>query len=213
MGSVVHKSHEHNHSSAACHMRLACEESTIHNPQSTIPDGISTLDHLMEHLAEVLTPRTAVVCIGNELCGDDAAGPVIAKRLAGKVPWDVHDAQTVPESFLMKIVERRPDTVLLIDALDFGAAPGAIELFDASRLGGQGPSTHGPAPLAFLEVLKMFLPCRQVVLGIQPAAGGFGNEMCGPVRTAVDLVVEALTTLSPPWARPTDSPAPGAEER
>jgi len=188
-------------------MRLACDESKIHNPQSAIPHGITTLDHLIEHVAEVLTPATAIVCIGNELCGDDAAGPAIAKRLAGKVPWDVHDAQTVPESFLMKIVDRRPDTVLLIDALDFGAAPGAIELFDAGQLGGQGPSTHGPAPLAFLEVLRMFLPCRQVVLGIQPIAGGFGNEMAKPVRKAADLIVEAITSLA------SGRPAPGEAAR
>jgi hydrogenase 3 maturation protease len=162
--------------------------------------GIHTVEHLVEHLAEVACASMAIVCVGNELCGDDAAGVEAARRLkaarAEGLPWDVYDTQTVPESFLMKIVERRPECVLLIDALDFGASPGAVELFPVDKLSGQGPSTHGPAPLAFLDVLHMMHPCRRAVLGIQPKEGGFGRAMCEPVAAAVDMVVTALEALA-----------------
>ncbi len=167
--------------------------------------GIHTAEHLAEHLREILPKdpqRLAIVCVGNELCGDDGAGVVVATELKGAVPWDVYDTQTVPESFLMKIVERRPECVLLVDALDFGAEPGATELFQAGDVGGQGPSTHGPAPLAFLDVLQMMLPCRRAVLGIQPAGAEFGTPLSPPVRAACRMVVQAFTSLAEEAAGP-----------
>lgn len=157
---------------------------------------IETVDHLVEHLAEVLCPGAAVVCVGNELCGDDGAGVAVARGLGGKVPWDVFDTQSVPESFVMKIAARKPGRVVLVDALDFGACPGAVELVEPEGLSGQGPSTHGPAPLAFLELLRMIHPCRCAVLGIQPQQADFGAALSEPVRAAVDMVVEAFHRLA-----------------
>jgi len=160
--------------------------------EGALPIGMGTVEHLVEHLREVLTPKTVLVCVGNELCGDDGAGVVIARQLMGKVPWRVFDTQTVPESFLMKIIDADPDGVLLIDGLHFNAAPGAVELFTADAVTGQGPSTHGPAPLAFLEVLEMMHPCKRSVLGIQAESVEFGTGLSEPVCRAVDMVVEAF---------------------
>lgn len=158
--------------------------------------GIDTVEHLAEHLGEVLTDRSIVVCVGNDICGDDGAGPAVAKRIAGKVPWQVLDVQTVPESFLMKIVDAKPDVVIIVDALAFDAPAGAAELFAADAITGQGPSTHGPAPIAFLDLLNMMHPCRRVVLGIQPVTGQFGQEMSDPVKAAVEMVAAAFLRLA-----------------
>ena len=158
--------------------------------------GITTLEHLVEHLAEIVLPSTIVVCVGNELCGDDGAGVAVARALAGGLPWKILDTQTVPESFLMTIVNAEPESVVLIDALDFGAAPGAVELVESDRLGGQGPSTHGPAPLAFLELLNMMHPCRCAVLGIQPQCTEIGTPISQPIAAAVDMVVGAFERLA-----------------
>ncbi|MDY6913121.1 MAG: hydrogenase maturation protease [Planctomycetota bacterium] len=159
--------------------------------------GIDTAEHLAEHLGEIVSPSMAVVCVGNELCGDDAAGTIVARKLTAKtVPWDVYDTQSVPESFLMKIVARKPASVVLVDALDFNAEPGAVELVAANEIGGQGPSTHGPAPLAFLEVLQMMHPCRCAVLGIQPKQVDFGQAVSKPVAAAVELVASAFELLA-----------------
>jgi len=167
------------------------------NGTGQIPEGgIATVEHLIEHLDEVLTPSSAIICVGNELCGDDGAGVVVGRKLAGTVPWRVHETQTVPESFLMKIVADKPESVIMVDGLHFGASPGAIEIIEAGQVGGQGPSTHGPAPLAFLEILQMFHPCRQAVLGIQPESTEVGEGLSDPVAAAVDLVVQAFQALA-----------------
>ena len=158
--------------------------------------GIDTIDHLVEHLLEVLTVNSVIVCVGNEICGDDAAGPAVAKQIDGKVCWKVFDVQTVPESFLMKIVELAPDTVLIVDALNFDAPAGTVEIFASEKMTGQGPSTHGPAPIAFLDVLNMFHPCKRAVLGIQPVQSEFGSPMCKEVADAVDFVSNAFVVAS-----------------
>jgi hydrogenase maturation protease len=158
--------------------------------------GIDTVEHLVEHLGEIVRPTTAIVCVGNELCGDDIAGVEIARRLKDAVPWDVYDVQTVPESFLMRIISRDPESLLLVDALDFGAPVGSVEIIQAESVGGQGPGTHGPAPLAFLEIFRMMHPCPRAVLGIQPGTGEIGSEMTEPVRSAIDMVVEAFAELA-----------------
>ena len=71
-----------------------------------------------------------------------------------------------------------------------------MELVPAGEVAGQGPSTHGPAPLAFLEVLQMMHPCKCYVLGIQPERGQIGEPMSEPVTAAVDLIVEAFKSLA-----------------
>ena len=158
--------------------------------------GIDPAERLAERLGDIVSPGTAIVCVGNELRGDDAAGTAVAGRIAAAVPWDVYDTQTAPESFLVKIASRKPASVLLIDAIHFGGEPGAVKLFAPEDIGGQGPSTHGPAPLAFLEALRMMHPCRCAVLGIQPKQADLGAPLSEPVRQAVDLVVRALTKLA-----------------
>ena len=159
--------------------------------------GMETAEHLARHLAEIITPESVIVCVGHDLCGDDGAGTAVAKGLAeADIPWQVFDTQSVPESFLMKIVAARPGGVVLVDALHFGARPGAVELIQTEDLTGQGPSTHGPAPLAFLDILKMMHPCPQAVLGIQPQSVEFGTEITEPVAEAVDMVVRAFQLLA-----------------
>ena len=151
---------------------------------------------LAARLGAVMAVPTALVCVGNEMRGDDAVGPAVADRLAGRVPWNVYNTQTAPENFLMKIAAAGPKSVILVDAIAFDAAPGTIELFAPDDLSGQGPSTHGPAPLTFLEALAMLHPCRRAVLGIRPACTELGSPMSAPVVAAVDRVVQAFLDIA-----------------
>ena len=169
-----------------------CRGRSVHD----CPEGPDGVEHLVAHLAEVVCPSMAVVCVGNELCGDDGVGVAIASKLMRTVPWQVYDVRGVPENFLMKIVSRKPQTVLVIDAMDFNAPPGSVELFPADRVAGQGPSTHGPAPLAFLDLLRMLHPCRCAVLGIQPKRSSVGDGLSEPVVKAADIVIKALWAVA-----------------
>ena len=154
------------------------------------------VDSMTERLVAVMAPSTAIVCVGNTMRGDDAAGPEVARRLAGCVPWAVYNTQTAPESFLMKIARGEPESVILIDAIAFDAPPGSVELFAPDDLSGQGPSTHGPAPLTFLEAMAMVHPCRLAVVGIRPDRTDMGAPLSAPVAAAVKRVVQAFCTIA-----------------
>ena len=160
------------------------------------PAGIWSAEHLAECLGEVAPSSTAIICVGNELRGDDGAGPVVARALLLARQWYVYDAGLAPESFLMKIATTKPDLVVVVDTLHFGAAAGAVELIAPESLSGGGPSTHGPAPTVFLQALRMLHRCRCVVLGIQPDSMEFGRGLSAPVSAAVQRIVEAFGILA-----------------
>jgi hydrogenase maturation protease len=170
--------------------------------QDGLPGGVGgaapirNVADLARRLSEFVTPTTAIVCVGSELRGDDAAGVEIARRLIGTVPWRVFNTQTAPESFLMKIVEGRPQSLVLVDALDFGAPGGAVALLEADGIEGQSPSTHGPAPSAFLRIVQMMHQCPCFVLGIQPAGLKAGEPLSEAVAAAVEMVVAAFGILA-----------------
>lgn len=157
-------------------------------------DTIST--DVVERLARLLPRGAAIVCVGNELLGDDAAGALIGRQLAGVAPWKVYNVQTAPENFLFRIADSRPPTVLMIDAVNFGTEPGTVALLEGGQVTGQGPGTHGPSPAAFLELLAQMHPCPTVVLGIQPAQTAVDAPLSPTVAAAVNGVVAALLALA-----------------
>ena len=155
-----------------------------------------SVEALADRLARFILPSTAIVCVGNDMRGDDGAGPAVAERLAGRVPWKVYDTQTAPENFLMKIIAPGPECVILVDAIAFDAPPGTIGVFNPGDLGGAGPGTHGPAPTLFLESLAMAHPCHIAVLGIRPGRIELGQPLSAPVAAAVTRVVQAFGLLA-----------------
>jgi hydrogenase maturation protease len=85
--------------------------------------------------------------------------------------------------------------VLLVDALECGEAPGAIRLLEPRDLTGDAPSTHGPSPMVFLEMLTRVHPCRPLLLGIQPGCLDPDAALSAPVRAAVVRIAGELERL------------------
>ena len=81
----------------------------------------------LEHCRGV---RTVIVCIGNRLKGDDAAGSILYDRLAGRISANLIDAATVPENYIQTIIRKEPRSIIVVDAVDFGQPPGAVGLFE-----------------------------------------------------------------------------------
>jgi len=159
--------------------------------------GDVLIRQLADQLRHVLRPNSVIVCVGNELRGDDGAGVIVGRRLAGRTPWKAINAQTVPENYLMTIADAAPDSILFIDALHFNAEPGTVRLFSGDDLQGLGPSTHGPSPQAFLIALRMLHTCNQAVLGIQPDCLDLDTGLTPPVASATDQIIRAFELLSP----------------
>jgi len=166
------------------------------NADQVGPKGIWTAEALAERLRDLMATPAAIVCIGNDLRGDDGAGQAVGAALGHGGPWYVYRVGIAPESFLMKIAANKPQVVVVIDALDFDAAPGAVEVLDMEAIRGAGPSTHGPSPETFVRALRMVHPCRCVIVGIQPKSTEFGQGLSPQVTEAAQRVAEGFGLLA-----------------
>jgi len=145
--------------------------------------------------------RRLVLTVGNQMMGDDAAGPLLARLLsATPVPgWQVLDGGPAPENFLHRVRELGPEEVLVIDAADMDLEPGEVRLISAEKLEDPFLMTTHTLPLSYLaESLREFVPLVRL-LGIQPRVVSFGYPLSDEVRQAVEQVYEDLKQESPVW--------------
>ena len=94
-------------------------------------DVMGTDENVLKQLKKLRGSKTVIVGIGNILKGDDGVGPLICQQLHNnQICAELIDAGTVPENYIQPIVRKAPQNLIVIDAIDFGAAPGTINIFD-----------------------------------------------------------------------------------
>ncbi len=143
-------------------------------------------------LRQVLQGRVCVLGVGNRDRRDDGAGSVIAEHLAGCTAARVIDAGSVPENHLEQIARLQPDSVLILDACDFGGLPGDVRILDPMDLKYSGLSTHSLSLQMAAGFLKARTQARQALLAIQPADIGSGPGLSAPIARAVERVRKTL---------------------
>ncbi len=140
----------------------------------------------------------AVLTVGAVLRGDDAAGPMLSKMLETDpvAGWTNIDGGQMPEDQLAVVRRMSPDTLLLVDAADMGAAPGTIAVLDEHDVAVNMLFTTHSLPIAFL--LKELKSCcgRVVFLGIQPGQLEFMAPLTPAVHDAVEKIYGMLSTGS-----------------
>ena len=146
--------------------------------------------------------RVAIVGIGNELRGDDAAGVLVARELSQRMtkkveraPFLIIESGPSPESCTGTLRRFAPDRVLLVDAAHMRETPGTVRYFASQDALGLSATTHA-LPLSVLaQYLAAEMGCRVALLGIQPAADSFLAELTLPVKDSVSLIVQFLAGL------------------
>jgi len=148
-------------------------------------------------------PRIAVLGVGNSLRSDDAAGVLVARRLAqSHFTYDhdsllVIDAGHAPENTTAELRRFRPGLVILIDAADIGGEPGRIRPIEIHEIDGMSASTHS-LPLSMLaKYLTLELGCEVKIIGIQPQSIEIGESVSEDVLLAVDEIVDGLVEFLP----------------
>ena len=149
----------------------------------------------MTSLSNILRPilrgSVCIVGVGNRLRVDAAVGPMVLDALRGNCTFPCIDAGVAPENYLEKIATHHPDTVLLVDAVDFRGEPGEIRVFRPDDSSG-GLSTHALS----LELAAQYLANRcgaeTWLVGIQPAQVAMEADVTAEVKEAVRRLVEAL---------------------
>lgn len=142
---------------------------------------------MLEHLKLHLLGRVVILGIGNTLQSDDGIGSLLANRLRGKAPYLVYDAGSSPENYLGKIIKDKPETILIIDAADFGAKPGEFCVLESVDIKTTNLfSTHNASINLTIDYLQKSLKVDIMILLIQPKNLAFGDTLSPQVDATLN---------------------------
>jgi hydrogenase 3 maturation protease len=146
--------------------------------------------------------RLALVGIGNELNGDDAAGVLISRKLTPALKESpsikIFEAGQALENITGALIRFKPDTILFMDAVSIGAMAGSIQFLDWQLSEGFSASTHSLPLGVVIRYLLHEHTCRIHLLGIQVADTATDVPVSPQVRKSIAAVSEfILSILSP----------------
>jgi len=144
--------------------------------------------------------KIVIAGIGNPIRKDDYVGTKIVQDLQGKTSERVHliECETVPESFLQKIIDIKPTHILLIDAAILGLRPGESKLIEPERLATfQAYSTHMLPLRIFCGYLAQTTSAKIALLVIEPKNTDFGEGLTAEVETSSQRLVSILLKILP----------------
>lgn len=146
--------------------------------------------------------RLAVLGVGSELRGDDAAGMLVAEEVIRLTKdkclsaFRVFLGGTAPENLTGEIKKYKPTHLLIIDAGDIGKEPGEVALITPEQeIFGASFSTHKLPIKVLVKYLSESFPCKTSVVIIQPKSVEFGGAVSEEVNNAVDVVSRAIADL------------------
>ncbi len=150
---------------------------------------------LRGELAARLSGNVVVVGVGNPLRGDDATGCLVARRLRGTTCARVIEAEEVPESFVGDIAAAMPDVVLMVDAVDLGAEPGAVAVLEREQVATYAPTTHRLPLSLVMDVAQRRTGADVFLIAVQPSRTDFGMAMTPEVTESVERLAGILAEL------------------
>jgi hydrogenase 3 maturation protease len=141
-----------------------------------------------------------VLGIGMSWKSDDRLGCALARALshalAKRLPVcpeiRIVSGGEAPENFTGAIRVFAPSHVILLDAVDHGLEPGTAFLADERSIRvGDMTSHHLPLRL-LMRFLGASLPCRVILIGVQPQTLRPGNKLSAAVKKTLPLLAEFL---------------------
>ena len=146
-------------------------------------------ENTIKTLLDYLGKGALLIGVGNEISGDDAFGPELAKRLKSFLGDRAIDAGLAPENWAGTILKLAPEILIIADAVAFDGEPGEIRIFRPEELIDHLPSTHGPGFGALINYLLEFLPgLKIIILAVQPQATGLMTPISEPVAAALTTI-------------------------
>lgn len=140
--------------------------------------------------------RFGVVGVGNVLRGDDGAGPELIAALEGKIDLPVVDASEVPENYGGWVVRRNLESVVFVDAVEFGGEPGDFGIIPLEKLMVSASSTHRLSLHYVILYLKDEWEGDAILVGIQPGSVSLGEGLSDKVREGVETLAVALISAA-----------------
>lgn len=147
--------------------------------------------------------KAAVLAIGSELRGDDAAGVMVAESLQRSIARSrkrsaikVFLGATAPENLTGEIKRYKPSHLVIVDTADFKEKPGTVVVLDPGDVGsGVSFSTHKMPAKILVDYMQKSIECEVVIIAIQPKSVDFGKPMTKAVAKAAKEVAGAIRDL------------------
>jgi hydrogenase maturation protease len=143
-----------------------------------------------------------IIGVGNEYRGDDAVGLIVARRLKERLADSAIVIEQSGDGAALMEAWRGAETVIVIDAMISGAAPGTICRLDASARPIPKSyfrcSTHAFGVAEAIELARALgnFPQRLVVYGIEGKNFAAGVGLSAEVEKAAgETVKQALATI------------------
>ena len=153
--------------------------------------------------SEVRSKRILVAGVGNLLRGDDGFGPAVTELL-GHLPAGAEVVETgIGGIALLQELMIGCDGLVLIDAVDRGAAPGTVFVLEPDV--GEGvhePDVHLANPDRVLSMAKTmgYLPARVRIIGCQPQdMDELGQGLSPVVQRALPIAVQRVEETVDAW--------------
>jgi len=149
-----------------------------------------------------------VLGVGNTLLCDDGVGVHVAKVLESRPELSsrikIIDGGTLGLSLLPEIEDAAG--LIVIDAAELGAPPGAIRLFEDDamdcHLSGKKTTVHEVAVADLLAAASMIghAPRDRALVAIQPASTDWGLEPTAAVQPAIGKAADVVASVIERWS-------------
>ncbi len=141
---------------------------------------------------------SCVVCVGNALRGDDAAGLEVLRLLEGTLPEEVRLVRCEGEPVALLAAWEDCDTAIVVDATHGGGEAGTVRRIQADQaplpedLGRASTHVLGVAEAVELARALGRLPARTVVYGIEGGSYDAGAPLSPGVAAATETVAASI---------------------
>jgi len=150
---------------------------------------------LKDQLTHFIDGRVCLLGIGNRYHHDDAVGPYLAEALESRPEYDVIDAGIIPEDYIETAARKHPDTILMVDATDFGGEPGEVRLLYPDQVAYSGVSTQAGSLRILAEYMQAQTHAHIALLAVQPADTSDGKGLSLPVSRALNDLLDSLPDI------------------
>lgn len=130
--------------------------------------------------------------IGNDLLGDDGVGIYIVHHFS-KDGWISIDGGIMPENFVRPIRDKKPELIVIVDAVQMGLTPGSARQIPSEFIQDCGICSH-QLPLTHLISLLSPICKRVLLIGIQPGSIEPDTDLTGPVIISAKELLGLLYT-------------------
>jgi hydrogenase maturation protease len=154
-----------------------------------------------------LTNSILVLGLGNTLLTDEAAGIAVIRQLEkdhGDLP-NVRYMDGGTLSFTLADPIAEASGLIVVDAAALGESPGTVRVFENEamdrQLSGKGKSVHEVSLADLLDMARLTdtLPEKRCLVGIEPEAVDWGEQLTPPVAAAVPKAVTAIRDVIERW--------------